>query len=286
MPLDQIDVDAIDAHEDRETADMSFIDHLDALRKHLVRAVVAFLVCAVVAFAAKDFVFDGIIFAPTRDDFPTYKALCNLSNKLDLGDSMCLTFSEPFKIINTDMSGQFVMHMQVAGVLGFILAFPFIFWEIWRFVKPGLHRKEIRYTQGIIFFTSTLFLVGVLFGYYIMTPFSVNFFATYKVSEAVENTFTLGSYISFLTMFTLLSGIIFELPIAVYFLTKLGLVTPSLMRNYRRHAIVLILVVSAIITPADVGSQIMVFIPVFILYELSIFISARVLRNMEAEEEI
>ncbi len=285
MPLDQVDVDALEAHEDRETADMSFIDHLDTLRKHLVRAVIVFLVCAVAAFVAKDFVFDGIIFAPTRADFPTYTALCTLSHKLDLGDSMCMTFSEPFKIINTDMSGQFTMHMQVAGVLGFILAFPFIFWEIWRFVKPGLHRKEIRYTQGIIFFTSSLFLVGILFGYYVMTPFSVNFFATYKVSQAVENTFTLGSYISFLTMFTLLSGIIFELPIAVYFLTKLGLVTPSLMRNYRRHAIVLILIVSAVITPADVGSQIMVFIPVFVLYEMSIFISARVIRNMEAEEE-
>lgn len=285
MPLDQIDVDAIEAQEDRESADMSFIDHLDALRKHLVRAVVVFLVCAVVAFAAKDFVFDGIIFAPTRADFPTYKGLCNLSHALGMGDDMCLEFNAPFKIINTDMSGQFTMHMQVAGVLGFILAFPYIFWEVWRFVKPGLHRKEIRYTQGIIFFTSMLFIVGVLFGYYIMTPFSVNFFATYKVSEAVENTFTLGSYISFLTMFTLLSGIIFELPIAVYFLSKLGLLTPAFMRNYRRHAIVIILIISAIITPADVGSQIMVFIPVFFLYEISIFISARVVRNMEAEEE-
>jgi len=282
MPLDQVDVDAM---EDRETAEMSFIDHLDALRKHLVRSVVVFLVCAIAAFTAKDFVFNDIIFAPTRSDFPTYTGLCWLSHNLGLGESMCLKFEAPFKIINTDMSGQFTMHMQVAGVLGFILSFPYIFWEIWSFIKPGLHRKEVKYTQGIIFFISMLFTLGVLFGYYIMTPFSVNFFATYQVSSQVENFFSLSSYISFLTMFTLLSGIIFELPIAVYFLSKLGLITPEFMRNYRRHAIVILLIISAIITPADVGSQVMVFIPVFILYELSIFISARVVRNMEADEE-
>lgn len=282
MPLDQVDVDAM---EDRESAEMTFIDHLDALRKHLVRAVIIFIACAIGAFLAKDFIFNDIIFAPTRNDFPTYRALCWLSDALGLGNSICLEFNIPFKIINTEMAGQFTMHMQVAAVVGFIVAFPFIFWEIWRFVKPGLHRKEVKYTEGIIFFTSSLFLIGVAFGYYVMTPFSVNFFATYQVSTLVENTFTLTSYISFITMFTLLSGIIFELPIAVYFLSKLGLITPDFMRKYRRHSIVVILIIAAIITPADAASQILVFIPVWVLYELSIFISARVVRNMQLDEE-
>jgi sec-independent protein translocase protein TatC len=278
MPLDQVDVDAM---EDRESAEMTFIDHIDALRKHLMRSVLVLFICGVGAFIAKDFVFDGIIFAPTRDDFPTYRALCWLSQTLGLGDAICMEFNTPFTLINTEMSGQFTMHIQVSVVIGFILAFPYMFWEIWRFIKPGLHRKEVKYTQGIIFFTSMLFLMGVAFGYYVLTPFSVNFFATYQVSEAVANTFTLTSYISFITMFTLLSGIIFELPIAVYFLSKLGLLTPQFMRQYRRHAILVILIVSAIITPADVASQVLVFIPVMFLYEISIFISARVVKGME-----
>lgn len=278
MPLDQVDVDAM---EDRESAEMTFIDHIDALRKHLMRSVLVLFICGVGAFIAKDFVFDGIIFAPTRDDFPTYKAVCWLSQTLGLGDAICMQFNAPFSLINTEMSGQFTMHIQVSVVIGFILAFPYMFWEVWRFIKPGLHRKEVKYTQGIIFFTSMLFLLGVAFGYYVLTPFSVNFFATYQVSTAVANTFTLTSYISFITMFTLLSGIIFELPIAVYFLSKLGVLTPQFMRQYRRHAILAILVASAIITPADVASQVLVFIPVLLLYEISIFISARVVKGME-----
>lgn len=282
MPLDQVDVDVM---EDRESAEMTFMDHIDTLRKHIVRSGIAFVVCFIAAFLAKEIVFDGIIFAPTRNDFFTYRALCWLSHSIGLGDSMCLSFKAPITLINTEMSGQFMMHMQVSAVLGFILAFPFIFWQIWSFVKPGLHRKEVKYTQGIILFTSSLFLLGVAFGYYIMTPFSVHFFADYKVSEAVNNTFTLTSYISFLTMFSLLSGIVFELPMAVYFLSKLGLVTPQFMREYRRHASVILLVVAAVITPGGLDSQLMVFVPIFLLYEISIFISARVIRNMERDEE-
>jgi sec-independent protein translocase protein TatC len=255
MPLDQVDVDVM---EDRESAEMTFMDHIDTLRKHIVRSGIAFVVCFIAAFLAKEIVFDGIIFAPTRNDFFTYRALCWLSHSIGLGDSMCLSFKAPITLINTEMSGQFMMHMQVSAVLGFILAFPFIFWQIWSFVKPGLHRKEVKYTQGIILFTSSLFLLGVAFGYYIMTPFSVHFFADYKVSEAVNNTFTLTIYISFLTMFSLLSG---------------------------RHASVILLVVAAVITPGGLDSQLMVFVPIFLLYEISIFISARVIRNMERDEE-
>ncbi len=274
-----MDVDAIAAAEDRETAEMTFMDHLDALRGHLVRGVIAFIVCSIAVFFAKDFVFDGIIFAPTREDFPTYRALCWLSKNLGLEDGICLSFTVPVQLINTKIAGQFTMHLQVAAVLGFVVAFPYIFWELWRFVKPGLQQKEVKYTQGIIFFTSMLFLLGVAFGYYVLTPFSVNFFATYSVSSAVKDLYDLSDYISFVTMFSLLSGITFELPIAVYFLSKLGLMTPSFMRTYRRHAFVILLIIAAIITPADAVSQVLVFIPLVLLYEVSIFISARVEKN-------
>ncbi len=282
MPLDQVDVDAM---EDHESGEMTFLGHIETLRKHIVRAVIMFLVFAVAAFFFKDFIFDGIIFAPTREDFATYRALCWLSQNLGLGDSICMKFDMPFTLINTKLSGQFTMHIQVAAVVGFIMAFPVIFWEIWRFVKPGLHRKEVKYTQGIIFFTSMLFLIGVMFGYYILTPFSVNFFATYSISGTITNMFDVTEYISFLTMCTLFSGIIFELPIGVYFLSKLGMLTPSLMRNYRRHAIVVLMVISAIITPADVASMVLVFIPIMLLYEISIFISAYVVKRLVKEEE-
>ncbi|CAN5140548.1 twin-arginine translocase subunit TatC [soil metagenome] len=282
MPLDQVDVDAM---EDRESAEMTFLDHIETLRKHIVRAVIFFLVFAIAAFCFKDFIFDGIIFAPTKEDFVTYRALCWFSRSVGLGDSICMQFDIPFTLINTQLSGQFNMHIQVSAIVGFILAFPVIFWEIWRFIKPGLHRKEVKYTQGIIFFTSILFLMGVAFGYYILMPFSINFFATYNVSDTLVNMFDIGDYISFLTMSTLFSGIVFELPIAVYFLTKLGILGPGLMRNYRRHAFVVLLIIAAIITPADVSSMVMVFIPIMLLYEVSIFISARVEKKVAAEEE-
>lgn len=278
-PLDQVE---IDEDGNIKGGEMPFVEHLELLRWHIIRGVIAILAIAIVAFFLRDFVFDTLIFGPTHDSFITYRAMCALSHKLGLGDTFCFTLGN-FKIINIEMSGQFLMHLQVSAVLGFILAFPYIFWEIWQFVKPGLRRKEVQYTQGIMFFTSLLFLIGICFGYFVLTPFAVNFFATYQVSDLVENNFSLTNYVSFLTMFTLLSGIIFELPMVVYFLSKLGLITPEFMRSYRRHAAVVILVVSAIITPADVGTQMLVFIPVYVLYELSIFISARVVKNLDKD---
>lgn len=278
-PLDQVE---LDEHGNIKSTEMPFVEHLEQLRWHLIRGVSAVLIVGIVAFLLRDIVFDLIIFGPTKNSFVTYRALCALSDALGLGDTLCMQVGD-FKIINIEMSGQFMMHLQAAAVLGVVVAFPYFFWEIWQFIKPGLHISEIKYTNGILFFTSVLFILGVAFGYFILTPFAVNFFATYQVSETVENNFSLTNYVGFLSMFTLLSGIIFELPMVVYFLSKLGLVTPTFMRTYRRHAAVVILIVSAIITPADVGTQLLVFVPVYILYEFSIFISARVVKQMEED---
>jgi sec-independent protein translocase protein TatC len=262
-------------------AEMSFLDHIEVLRWHIVRSVVMIFVFFFIALFAKKWIFDVFIFGPTHDDFITYRALCSLSNKLGLGDLICL---QGIKIdfINTELAGQFMMHIKISFLAGFICSFPFIIWEIWRFVKPGLYEKESRYTEGIVFFTSVLFLIGVAFGYFVLVPFSVNFFATYTISDSVQNMFTVTNYISFITIFMLSTGLMFELPMIVYFLSKIGILTPAFMRNYRRHAVVVLMIVAAVITPtADVGTMMLVFVPLYFLYEISIFISAAVERNSE-----
>ena len=263
-------------HEGKE---MSFLDHLEELRWHIIRSAIAIGVFMVVAFLSKSFIFDTLIFAPTHSDFATYRLLCKLSELLAT-DLLCITNVE-MTFINIELAAQFLIHLKVSLILGFVAAFPYISWEIWRFIKPALYESEIRYSKGIVVFISVMFLIGIAFGYYVLTPFSLNFFGNYTVTSDVTNSFTFTNYIGFLTMFVLSSGIIFELPVAVYFLSKLGLVTPSLMRTYRKHALVAILFVSAIITPADVGTQILVAVPVYFLYEISILISAKVERSRD-----
>lgn len=260
--------------------EMSFIDHLEELRWHILRSFIAIGVISVVAFMLPNLVFDVIIFGPKGDDFLTYQLFCELSNALQLGDTLCLTAAK-FEIINVDMMGQFLAHIKIALIIGFITAFPYVFWEIWRFIEPALYDEERKYTKGVVFVSSFLFAVGALFGYFILSPFSINFFATYQVSETVNNTIVLSSYVAIISTLVLASGIMFELPLVVYFLSKVGLVTPDLMREYRKHAFVVILFVAAIITPADIWTQILVSIPVYGLYELSVFVSARVVRNLE-----
>lgn len=284
MALDQIDVDKVTIHEDGrvEDTEMSFIDHLESLRWHIIRSVLSILFFTVLTFLFKDFVFDTLIFGPSKLSFPTYRALCAFSEYANMGSLLCIEKLN-MRFINIEMAGQFLVHLKVSFVFGFIIGFPYTLWEIWKFIRPGLYQKEIRYTRGIVFFTSLLFFIGTAFGYFILTPFAINFFANYQVSDMVNNDFTLTNYVGFLTMFVLASGLIFELPMFVYFLSKLGLVTPGMMREYRRHAVIGILVVSAIITPADVGTQLLVFVPVYFLYEISIFISASVVAKMDAE---
>jgi sec-independent protein translocase protein TatC len=261
---------------------MSFLDHLEALRWHLVRSAIAIVSIAVVLFCFKSFLFDGVLLAPKSPNFPTYRALCWIAQRFNLGDNLCITQIN-FNLISTDLSAQFATHMWVAFVGGLVIGFPYLVYELWKFVKPALHENERQYARGIVFFTSFLFTLGILFGYYIITPMSVNFLGSYQVSEEVKNMISLHSFISTVSTMTLLTGIVFELPIAVYFLTQIGIFNPSFMRKYRRHAIVIILIVAAIITPtSDATTLLLVSVPLWILYEISIFVSGYVIKRKAA----
>lgn len=265
--------------------DMSFLDHLEILRWHLIRSGIAILILSILAFIFKEIIFDAILLAPKDPNFLTYRFLCNISQGLGLGDALCIKES-PFSLMNINMAGQFSTHLMTSIYAGFILAFPYVFWEIWRFIQPGLHESERKNSRGVILFTTILFLLGVLFGYYVIVPLSVQFLGTYTVSSEIFNRIDLTSYISMVSSVTLATGILFQLPIAVYFLSKLGVVTPDLLKTYRRHAIVGILLLSAIITPPDIASQILVTFPVLILYQVSIGVSRRIIKSQAKTKEI
>lgn len=255
--------------------DMTFLEHLEQLRRHIIRGLAAILAGMVAAFLAKDLLFDTLLMAPKSGNFITYRALCALSQFLGLGTSLCLS-TPPIQLINTSMAGQFTMHLWVSFVGGLVLAFPYVVWELWRFIRPALYENERRGARGLVFWVSLLFILGAFFGYFILTPLSVNFLGNYSVSPEVGNFIDVRSYISLVTMLVLSCGLLFELPVAVYFLSRIGLVTPQFLRKYRRHAIVLNLLLSAIITPPDLVSQIIVALPIALLYEVGILISARV----------
>ncbi len=265
-----------------ETPEMGFVDHLEALRGHLIRIVIALILCSIVAFVYNSELFDKIILAPTHKDFISYTLLCKLGSWIHI-PSLCLE-EVKMNFQNTEMSGQFMMSFSSSFVIGFIIAFPYIIWELWRFIKPALSQRELKNASGIIFWVTLLFLSGVLFGYYIITPYTVNFFANYKISEQFQNIIKIDDYLSTIMSLTVGTGLVFELPVLVYFLSKVGLLTPVLMTTYRKFAIVAILVIAAVITPPDVFSQIIVTIPLWLLYELSIFISARVQKENNKKE--
>lgn len=260
-------------------SEMTFLDHLEALRWHLVRSAVVIFVLAIVAFIFKEILFDKIIFGPKNPQFITYRWLCTLSEKFSV--DMCIR-EIPFSIISTSMAGQFTTHMIVAFTAGLVLGFPYLLWEVWLFIKPALTQKEKKYSRGFVFWASVLFFAGVMFGYYLIAPLSINFLGSYQVSSEVKNAIALNSYISIITMLTLSCGVVFELPILVYFLTQIGIISPSFMRRYRKHAVIVNLIVAAFITPSpDVTSQMLVAVPLFLLYEISIWVSAFVERRKE-----
>ncbi|UYZ61105.1 twin-arginine translocase subunit TatC [Hymenobacter latericus] len=259
---------------------MSFIDHLEALRWHIIRAAIAVLVFALAAFLAKDFLFHDLILGPSRSDFWTYRMFCKLGQMLN-APALCMD-KVGFVIQNRQMSGQLTMHISTSFIVGLVLGFPYLFWELWRFISPGLYPHERANSRGAVFFVSILFIFGLLFGYFIAAPMSINFLAGYVLDPTVENQFDLQSYLSTLTTMTLSCAFVFELPMVVFFLAKAGLITPEIMRLYRKHAIVVILVIAAIITPPDVSSQIIVTLPILLLYELSINI-ARVVRRKDVD---
>ncbi len=256
---------------------MSFIDHLEELRWHVVRSVGAIFVFGILAFYNKELVFGKIILGPSKPDFWTYRMFCRLGKMWD-SSALCIDKLN-FVIQARELTEQFTMHLASSIVIGLVLAFPYAFWEMWRFIKPGLHAHERSMTTGATFFVSLLFLLGVAFGYFIVTPLSINFLSSYQLDESIVNEFNISSYISTLITLTLGCGIMFQLPMLAFILSKMDIVTPTLMRTYRKHAIVVILIVAAIITPPDVISQILISIPLFLLYELSIWISAGVMRR-------
>jgi sec-independent protein translocase protein TatC len=265
--------------------EMSFLDHLEVLRWHLVRSFSVILIAAIGAFVFKGFVFDTVIFGPKRSDFITYRLLCRFSDKMSEilpamfpDGAICIGQNLP-SLVNLTMAGQFSAHIMTSIIAGIIIAFPYIVWEVWRFIKPGLAPSERKYARGFVSATSFLFLTGVAFGYYVISPLSVNFFLNYQVSTEVLNNPTLETYISLVTTVVLACGAVFELPVLIFFLTKAGIVSPKVLKAFRRHAIVGALVLSAVITPPDIFSQILVTIPIIILYEISIWISGVVVKR-------
>ncbi len=264
---------------------MSFLDHLEDLRWHLIRIFVAILICGTVAFIFGTFIFDNIIMWPKKMTFPTYQWLCNMSNFFGIEDTTFCQAEFPFIIQNRTMAGQFSAHIWTSIYAGFIIAFPYITYQLWHFISPGMKANERKTSRGFIVISSLLFFIGVLFGYFIVIPLSINFLANYIVSSEILNEIDISSYISLIRSSSLASGFVFELPIVVYFLTKIGLVTPEILKKYRKFALVIVLILSAIITPPDIASQIIVAIPILILYQVSIFISRVVVKNQKKKQK-
>ena len=268
-------------------SEMSFLDHLEELRWHIVRSAGAIFIFAIVAFVMKEFIFDVVILRPRLPDFWTNRMFAKLG---DLVGSEAVKINQvALKMQSINIAGQFSTHIMVSIIAGFIIASPVVFYEFWKFIKPALYDKEKRHAGGAVFFTSFLFMTGVLFGYYLIVPLSIHFLGTYQVSRDVENTINLRSYIGSVTSISLAAGVVFLIPIFSYFLSKVGIVTPQFMRTYRKHSYVVMLLLSAVITPPDIFSQVMVCFPLVFLYEIGIMISRSVVKKREkqlAEEDL
>jgi sec-independent protein translocase protein TatC len=274
------------ANKQQGEAEMSFLQHLEELRWHLVRSAIVVVSFAVLAFVFNDFVFDTILFGPLQQDFATYHALCSLGHAMNAGDVMCIQVKQQH-LQTLSASEQFFNHMWIAFLTGIILGFPFILWELWKFIRPALKDREIGPVKVFVVIASVLFLIGICFGYYLLFPMSYNFLINYEVSSSgiVQTQNTFDDYISLISTMTLVSGIIFEMPVLVYFLTRMTLLTPQFMRKYRKHAVIVILIAAAVITPSpDVTSQMVVAVPMYLLYEISVFVSAYVIRKQSIQK--
>ncbi len=270
-----------------DESEMSFIDHLEVLRWHIVRSVLAIVLSAILFFVYIDEIFDIVIMGPTRNDFISYQLFCKLSHVLGMGDSLCMP---PMKLNLqvTSISGTFMSSITIAIVGGLLVALPYVFWEIWKFIRPALKPTELKYTRGIIFWVSMFFFIGVCFGYFMLAPFTFNFLSNYTIGGmgVIDYRPTLTDYLDTLIDIALGAGIAFELPMATWLLSKLGIITPNFLRTYRKYAYVVLLVLASIITPSpDWGSQLIVVIPLALLYEISIVIAARVKKKQDEEWE-
>ncbi|MFT6814164.1 MAG: sec-independent protein translocase protein TatC [Sphingobacteriales bacterium] len=256
--------------------EMSFLEHLEALRWHLLRSVIVLLIATGFAFYFKHFIFDVVILGPKNPNFITYQLLCKLVAHFSLPQSICVQ-KISFELLNTQMAGQFTKHFFISFMAGLIITFPYLVWEIWRFLKPALYNVEKSTTRGIVFTVTILFSIGLSFGYFIVCPMSINFLANYTLSEQIQNQIAISSYISTVATISFVSGLLFQLPLVIYILARFGIVTAALMKKFRRHAILVILIAAAILTPTpDIATQLLIGFPLFILYEISIFIAARV----------
>lgn len=263
-------------------AEMAFTDHIEELRWHLIRSVAVIILSAIIVFFNIEWIFTKVILGPAQSDFLSYKFLCQLG-KLIKVDVLCLGDMQ-IQFQNTELSGQFMMSLSASMMIGFILAFPYVFWEIWKFIKPALKPSELKYARGIVFWSSLLFFMGVLFAYYVIAPFTINFFANYQLSPQFKNIITIANYYESMSDLVLGLGIVFELPVVVFFLSRIGLLKPQLMRDKRKYAFIIILILAAVITPPDWFSIWLVTIPLVILYEIAIKISERANNDRRKKE--
>jgi len=274
----------LNSRKDNPLGEMSFLDHIEDLRWHIIRSVAVVLIAAIAVFAKIEWIFDRIILGPAHNDFISYKWFCKLA-QVTHAYSLCLG-EVKLKFQNTTITGQFMMSLSVSMMVGFIISFPYILWELWRFIKPALKPTEVKYARGIVFWCSALFFTGVVFAYLILVPYTINFFSGYTLSPLFQNIITIDNYYDTLSDMLMGIGIVFELPVIVYFLSRIGILTPKIMRTRRRYAIVILLIVSELITPPDLFSCLLVFIPLYILYEISVFISSRAAKELKKKREL
>jgi len=263
---------------------MSFIDHIEELRWHIIRSIIALILAAIIAWVNIEWIFQHIILGPARSDFISYRALCHAGRLIHV-DALCLGDLR-LKFQNTELSGQFMMSFSVSFMVGFIIAFPYIFFEFWKFVRPALKENELKQARGIVFWCSLLFFAGVLFAYFLIAPFTINFFANYQLSPQFENIITMANYYDTMSDLILGLGIVFELPVVVYFLSRIGLLTPALMRRQRKYAILIIFILAAVITPPDWFSIWLVAVPLLLLYQVGITISERALKEQQRKRAL
>ena len=256
---------------------MGFLDHIDALRWHIMRSVVVIIVAAICVFVKVEWIFEHIIMGPTHNDFISYQWFRALGKLVHYDGFNLGEIKMEFQ--NTAVTGQFMMSMSVSMMLGFVCAFPYVLWELWRFIKPALKPIEVRYARGLVFWCSLLFFSGVMFAYFVIAPYTINFFGSYQLSPQFRNVITIENYYDTMSNMVLWLGLVFELPIIVYFLSRIGILTPQFMKDKRKYAVLILFLVSEIITPPDLFSCLLVFFPLYALFEISVFISARAVKT-------
>lgn len=264
--------------------DMSFWGHIGELRSHLMRCIIAIVIGALAVGFNIDWIMDHIFFGPTRNDFLTFRVVNHFSRELLGHDSISLPGT--FAVQQKKLFQQFNVMMAVSVFGGMVAAFPYIIWELWRFISPALQPNERKSSSFIINFVWILFLTGVLCGYFLILPFAINFGLIFKISDSITQLFDLSDYTTLFLQVVLGMGVLFLFPVIVYFLTNIGILTPAFLRTYRRHAIVLIMVVAAIVTPADVLSMMAAALPLVVLYEFSILMAVRTYKRLQREEAL